>query len=244
MRKLIFVLWLAFGAPTAWATEADGYGIQMVRIAPGHFEMGASAGEKSERPAHQVAIGYAFEIGLTEVTQGQWQAVMGDNPSQFSQCGADCPVESVNWADALRFIKRLNQKTGKHYRLPSEAEWEYACRAGGHGEYCGGNEVGPLAWTSVNSGASINQVATRKPNAWGLYDMSGNVWEWVQDTYHPNYQGAPDDGSAWEAGGSQRVLRGGSWYFVQQYARATSRGYIDPTSKLRNIGFRLARTLP
>ena len=192
---------------------------------------------------------YAFEIGKTEVTQGLWKAIMVENPSKFSQCGDDCPVENVSWNDAIRFIKRLNKKTGKEYRLASEAEWEYACRAGGNDEFCGGNEAGKLAWYKSNSGDETSSVAGKLPNAWGLYDMSGNVSEWVQDCYQESFQGAPADGEAWEAGNcSNRIIRGGSCNHEPRPASkpllvASKRLFNGIDAKFSTIGFRLARTL-
>lgn len=181
-------------------------------------------------------IGQSFAIGKTEVTQGQWKAIMGNNPSHFSGglfskgCGDNCPVEKVSWNDAKKFIQKLNAKTGKQYRLPSEAEWEYACRAGGQQEYCGSDNVGSVAWYSDNSGGTTHPVALKQPNAYGLYDMSGNVWEWVEDCY---------DGDC-----AKRVLRGGSWCYVPQDSRATKRSRGEPACRNYVYGFRLARMLP
>jgi formylglycine-generating enzyme required for sulfatase activity len=174
--------------------------------------------------------GRNYEMGKTEVTQGQWKRVMGENPSSFNKCGDDCPVEQVSWTDVKLYIKRLNKKTGQEYRLPSEAEWEYACLAGNQTTYCGGNNVDKVAWTKDNSGGETSSVAGKQPNAWGLYDMSGNVEEWVEDYY---------DGD-----NKDRVLRGGSWYFSPQFARAAYRNLNDPAERYNYFGFRLARTLP
>lgn len=215
----------------------------MVSIAAGSFLMGSNNGDPDEKPAHRVTISYVFEIGKTEVTQGQWRAVMGENPSQFNRCGDDCPVEQVSWDEVQSFIKRLNMKTGKAYRLPSEAEWEYACRAGGNDEYCGGNDVASLTWFKDNSGGKTMPVAKKTPNAWGLYDMSGNVYEWVQDDYHSTYKGAPTDGSAWIGGGKHKVLRGGSWDSIAEKLRAANRADLSPSRRGGYDGFRLARTL-
>ena len=197
--------------PTAAEIQLVG---EMIRIPGGSFQMGSNAAEadEDEQPVHTVAIA-PFWLGKYEVTQGQWQAVMGGNPSYHKDCGADCPVEQVNWDEVQEFINRLNQQTGGNYRLPSEAEWEYACRSGGQDEkYCGGNDPEALAWYRDNSGGKTHPVGGKRANGLGLHDMSGNVWEWVSDCRNANYQGAPVDGSAWLSGDCrQRLERGGSW---------------------------------
>lgn len=209
--------------------------------------MGSDKGELNEMPVHRVTIKYAFALGKTEVTQGQWKAVMGNNPSKFGNCGDNCPVEQVSWDDAQEFIEKLNEQTGKQYRLPSEAEWEYACRAGGRHTYCGSDDpdsagwYGGLATPAGNSGKSTNPVATRQANAWGLYDMSGNVWEWVEDVYYDSYRDAPADGSARQGDSLLRIPRGGSWSYLQPAAK---RGGSESDFRYSTIGFRLARTLP
>jgi formylglycine-generating enzyme required for sulfatase activity len=219
---------------------------EMVVIPAGSFDMGSNK-DASEQPVHRVTIARAFAIGRTEVTQGQWKAVMGNNPSKFDACGDNCPVEQVSWDDAQAFIEKLNAKTGRQYRLPTEAEWEYACRAGARQEYCGGDKPDSIAWHGAlatpvgNSDKTTNPVATRAANAWGLYDMSGNVWEWVEDSYHDNYNGAPADGSAWQGDGTLRVPRGGSWSYAQHAAK---RSGSEPDFRFGTIGFRLARSLP
>jgi formylglycine-generating enzyme required for sulfatase activity len=223
---------------------------EMVAIPPGSFDMGSTNGDSDEKPQHRVSIAQAFALGKTEVTQGQWKAIMGSNPSRFTQCGDNCPVERVSWNDAQEFIRKLNAQTGKQYRLPSEAEWEYACRAGQQTKYCGSDDLGSVAWYGAyadpvgNSAKSTNPVASRQANAWGLYDMSGNVWEWVEDSHHDSYNGAPADGSAWQGDGAKRVLRGGSWLNIPQFARAACRFRNEPAIRLDGIGFRLARMLP
>ncbi|MBK7000404.1 MAG: SUMF1/EgtB/PvdO family nonheme iron enzyme [Rhodoferax sp.] len=233
-------------APVAPATNppSEDFGIRMVRIPAGSFEMGSNDGDSDEKPVHRVSV-RAFELGATEVTQGQWRAVMGSNPSNFKDCGNDCPVEMVSWDDVQEFIKKLNQKTGKQYRLPSEAEWEYACRAGGRHQYCGSDDLDAVAWYSNNSGNKTQPVGKKQANAWGLYDMTGNVWEWVQDCWNESYSGAPTDGSAWMSGNcGLRAVRGGSWSNLPRNARAANR-YWDVTANRDNsFGLRLARMLP
>lgn len=221
---------------------------EMVELPVGSFDMGSNKGGPEEKPMHGVTIAKPFAIGKTEITQEQWRAVMGNNPSYFASCGDTCPVEQVSWDDTQEFIKKLNAKTGKQYRLPSEAEWEYACRAGKQQEYCGSDNADNVSWNSFNSGSFLfnkpHPVAAKQANDCGLYDMSGNVWEWVEDTYHDNYNGAPVDGSAWLDGSSKRVLRGGSWGYDQEFGRAAARSKFGAAFRYYSYGFRVARTLP
>jgi formylglycine-generating enzyme required for sulfatase activity len=218
---------------------------EMVVIPGGSFVMGADK-NTDEKPPHPVTL-RTFLMGKTEVTQSQWQAVMGSNPSRFGQCGNDCPVEQVSWNDAQEFIGKLNQKTGLAYRLPSEAEWEYAARAGSATDWSHGNDESRLAdfaWFSANSGAKAQPVAQKRPNAFSLYDMHGNVWEWVQDCWQDSYRGAPADGSAWSVGCSsnKRVLRGGSWDYNPANLRSAYRSWNTPGNRNYFSGLRLART--
>lgn len=238
------------GVATPIAERMEKFGITMVELPTGLFTMGCRAGrdkscEADEKPAHVVSV-HSFEIGKTEVTQGQWKAVMGSAPSalRFKECGDNCPVEGVSFDDIQTFIQTLNAQTGKIYRLPSEAEWEYACRAGKDTNYCGGNDVGRVAWYGYEkSGATTHPVAGKQANAWGLYDMSGNVWERVQDDYHDDYKGAPGDGSVWHgATTGWHVLRGGAWFVDARETRAARRSFGLPTYQLGFGGFRLART--
>lgn len=216
---------------------------EMLAIPPGSFDMGSNSGDAVERPMHRVSISRSFALGKTEVTQAQWRAVMGNNPSKFKGCGDDCPVEKVSWDDAQAFIQKLNAKTGKQYRLPSEAEWEYACRAGGRLEYCGSDNLATVAWPLAND-LTTKPVAGKQANAFGLFDMSGNVWEWLQDSYHGNYVGAPTDGSPWQGGDSKRVLRGRSWYYHPRLLPVVDRVGDTPAGRSEYVGFRLARMLP
>jgi formylglycine-generating enzyme required for sulfatase activity len=221
-----------------------GFSIPMVQITAGEFWMGSDETDmqafKDEKPRHSVKVP-AFKLGKTEVTQGQWRAVMGFNPSRFKQCGDNCPVETVSWNEVQAFIKTLNEKTGGHYRLPTEAEWEYAGRAGLDARYCGGDDADAVAWHDGNSDGTTHPVGSKQPNAFGLYDMSGNVWEWVQDCYHASYQGAPDDGSAWGGGAEcrSRVLRGGAFNHGQLRVRCAYRNRSDPGNRYYYGGFRV-----
>jgi formylglycine-generating enzyme required for sulfatase activity len=202
---------------------------------------------KSEKPFRSVKIGKPFYLLTAPVTQGQWRQVMGDNPSSFKECGDDCPVEMVSWEDAQRFITRLNQMEGSAgYRLPSEAEWEYAARAGSESEFFFGNDaarLGEFAWFSSNSGNRPHPIALKKANPWGLYDMTGNVWEWMEDDWHAGYDDAPADGSARVEmkRSPARVVRGGGWGVAARYCRSSARYYGSPASRTSHVGFRLVR---
>ena len=181
-------------------------------IPAGEFRMGSAGGNDDERPVHAVRISRPYALSKYEVTQAEWEAVMGSNPSGFAECGPSCPVEQVSWDNAQEFIGRLNARAGGvRYRLPTEAEWEYAARAGTSGDRYGNLDA--IAWYDGNSGGRTHPVGQKAPNAWGLHDMHGNVGEWVEDCWHDSYVGAPANGMAWTAGGDcrGRVLRGGSW---------------------------------
>ena len=225
--------------------------LPVVLVEGGSFTMGCKSERDSvcdddEKPAHQVSLP-SFEIGRHEVTQALWEAVMGDNPSKFEGCPR-CPVERVRWDDVQRFLMELSTLTGKRYRLPTEAEWEYAARGGQQGRgyaYAGSNDPGAVAWYRENSDRRTHPVEGRQPNELGLHDMSGNVREWVQDCWNDSFAGAPGDGRAWEAGDCNvRVVRGGSWFdLLPGYLRCANR-FFNPTSDDDNhLGFRVARTL-
>ncbi|MGC9975903.1 MAG: formylglycine-generating enzyme family protein [Syntrophales bacterium] len=221
-------------------------GAEFVLIPAGTFTMGDSS------DAYKVKISRPFYMQTTEVTQVQWQKVMGSNPSHFTECGGDCPVEQVSWNDVQDFIGKLNRQEGTDkYRLPTEAEWEYAARSGGKQETYAGtsseSELGNYAWYDANSGGKTHPVGQKSPNGLGLYDMSGNVWEWVLDWYG-GYQSRTFSSflrvtdPKGPSSGSQRVLRGGSWYNGASYCRAAFRRYYTPAIRGSNLGFRLART--
>ena len=199
-------------------------------------------GENDERPQHSVNI-QTFAIGKYEVTQEQWYAVMGNNPSTSK--GRTLPVENVSWDDAQLFVQKLSEKTGKKYRLPTEAEWEYAARGGSTTTYPWGNsdaELHVYAWFNAIAKAT-NPVGFKKPNQFGLNDMIGNVWEWTQDCWNPNYKGAPTNGTAWISGDcSQRIFRGGSWKIKESsYLRSAYRTKNSNTLKDQTLGLRVAR---
>lgn len=228
---------------TADETEDD-----MVYIKGGCFDMGDifGDGEDDEKPVHTVCVG-DFYLAKTEVTQKQWTDIMGHNPSKF-KCG-DCPVERVSWNNVQDFIKKLNKATGMNYRLPTEAEWEYAARNGGGKEKWAGtdrkSELDEYAWYYNNSPKTgTHAVAGKEPNGLGLYDMMGNVWEWCSDLYDRYYyENSPAKDPQGPSDGSSRVLRGGGWKSKPDHLRTVDRNDFIPTSKkFANIGFRLART--
>ena len=219
-------------------TNADN--MEFVYVPEGSFTMGSANGDADEKPVHEVTIRHSFYIGKYEVTQVQWQMLTGNNPSSFKSCGDNCPVDSVTWDEAQKFIAQLNHlQDGYFYRLPTEAEWEYACRAGTTTDYAG--DVKEMAWFAANSNERTHAVGLKQTNAWGVADMHGNVWEWCEDWYHETYYGAPTDGSAWLKGGDQkyRVLRGGSWNNDANNLRSAYRDNIVPTNKNDLNGFRV-----
>ena len=219
----------------------------MVFVKGGCFDMGDifGTGASDEKPVHTVCVG-DFYLGKTEVTQKQWEDVTGSNPSKF-QCG-DCPVERVSWNNVQDFIKKLNEKTGMNYRLPTEAEWEYAARSGGWKEQWAGTndkeEIGEHTWYGFTAEGRTHAVAEKTPNGIGLYDMMGNVWEWCSDRYNKKYyETDPSKDPQGPSEGKTRVLRGGGWRSKDKGLRTTDRNYFIPTSKkFSDIGFRLART--
>ena len=230
-------------------------GMEFVLIQPGKFMMGSPEDEPGRftgEKLHAVNLTNPFYLQTTEVTQAQWQALMGKNPASQKRCGDNCPVEQVSWDDVQKFIQKLNQKEGTNkYRLPTEAEWEYACRAGSTTAFpnggitelnCGRDpNLDPTGWYCGNSNNMIQPVARKKPNAWGLYDMLGNVQEWCQDLF-----GAyPDDEVIDPKGpkkGSYRAMRGGTWYSPARDTRCASRFGSPARYRFRHIGFRLCMT--
>jgi formylglycine-generating enzyme required for sulfatase activity len=216
---------------------------EFIQVSGGSFQMGANDCGENAKPVHEVKLDN-FHIGRYPVTQKQWLSVMGNNPSKF-QSGENHPVERVNWHDAQQFITRLNQLTGKQYRLPTEAEWEYAARSGGKKfTWSGTNsarELEEYTWFNVNSGGTTHTVGLKKPNSLGIYDMSGNVWEWCSDWYDEGYyRHSAISNPPGASSGQYRLLRGGSWYNVDVDARAASRNWVDPVLRHDRNGFRLA----
>ncbi len=217
--------------------------IEMVFVKGGCFQMGDTFGDGygDEKPIHEVCVG-DFYIGKFPVTQKQWQKVMGNKPSYFK--GDELPVEQVSWDDVQEFITKLNRQTGKAYRLPTEAEWEYAARSGGKAEkWAGANiesELSDYAWGYENSGRKTHPVGQKKPNGLGLYDMAGNVCEWVQDWYDKDYyKKSPKGNPKGPKKGTVKALRGGSRFGKPQTMRTTDRFWNEPTERLYCFGFRL-----
>jgi formylglycine-generating enzyme required for sulfatase activity len=221
-------------------------GMKLAYIQPGEFQMGSND-QDNEKPIHTVTITKGYFMGIYEVTQEQYQKVMGINPSAFK--GSNLPVENVSWNDAVDFCKKLSQKEGKTYRLPTEAEWEYTCRAGTTTKFSFGDDesqLGDYAWYQQNSGYKTHPVGEKKPNAWGLYDMQGNVWEWCLDWYAKNwYSKGPAENPLNERYGDKwgRVLRGGSWFFISSFCRVSFRGYYGPYGRSHFFGFRVVLDL-
>ena len=222
----------------------NGVTFEMVYVEGGTFTMGATSEQGSdaysyEKPAHSVRLSNYY-IGQTEVTQALWKAVMGNNPSNFK--GDNLPVEQVSWNDCQEFVRKLNRLTGKNFRLPTEAEWEYAARGGNKScgyKYSGGNNLGEVAWYYDNSGSTTHPVATKSPNELGLYDMSGNVWEWCQDWYG-DYSSSTQTNPTGPYNGSYRVYRGGSWGNNAWSCRVSGRlSDINPDYRFYHLGFRL-----
>lgn len=266
--------------PTPELAYQNEIGMEFVLIPAGEFEMGSPSGEferdEDEGPVHKVRISRPFYMGRYEVTQAQWKTIMDNNPSYFNQCGL-CPVEQVNWWEAIAYANTLSEKEGletcyyrlsgckgkpgegmacksirfkgldcKGYRLPTEAEWEYAARAGSKTRYFFGDserDLDQYAWYEDNSGGKTHEVGQLKPNAWGLYDMHGNVWELVWNWYanrYPSRKSLTDP--LGPSLGENRVGRGGSWDFSAKYCRSAVRGYVVPNEPVDFVGFRLART--
>jgi len=210
-------------------------------IPKGNFTMGDEKGYGNEKPVHEVIISNSFEMGKYEVTQKQWRAVMITNPSYFK--GEDLPVEQVSWDDVQEFIKEVNKRSDKYmYRLPTEAEWEYACRAGSTGDYAGTGNLDDMGWYGANFGSTTHVVGKKQPNLWGLYDMHGNVWEWCSDWYGSYPSGTVIDPIG-PPSGSARVYRGGSWYNDATICRSANRNSYAPGRRYDAVGFRLLRTL-
>jgi formylglycine-generating enzyme required for sulfatase activity len=239
MKHLVAAILFFIGTAESAVAQKDLLNHEMIFVEGGTFQMGSDSGDPDEKPLHTVTLS-AFNIGKYEVTQAQWTAVMGDNPSNFRGC-ENCPVEWVSWFDVQRYISKLNIQTGKNYRLPTEAEWEYAAKGGKSSKgynYSGSNDLNSVAWNKDNSGSKTHAVGGKQANELGVYDMTGNVWEWCSDwygTYSSNSETNPKGASE----GQYRVLRGGSWSNYADYCRTADRIRNDPDHRTYNNGFRL-----
>lgn len=240
-------------SPTAGKTFRDklkdgSLGPEMVQIPAGTFQMGSNDGDGDEKPVHTVSV-KSFALGKYEVTFEEYdkfcEATGREKPSDSGWGRGKRPVVNVNWNDAKAYVKWLSEQTGKDYRLPTEAQWEYGCRAGSTGKYSFGdnvNQLGNYGWYDSNSGSKTHPVGEKQPNKFGLYDMHGNVWEWLEDTWHSDYNGAPSDGSAWMSGDSNlHLLRGGSWFSNDYGLRCAYRGRNNTTNGFDVRGFRFSR---
>ena len=222
--------------------------VEMVYVRGGCYHMGDifddPEGGSEEKPVHEVCVD-SFYLGKYEVTQGQWQSVMGSNPSSDKICGVNCPVDNVSWSDVQDFVLRLNSSSGgRAYRLPTEAEWEYAARSGGKMEkYSGGNDVASVAWYNENSGGNSHPVGKKASNGLGLYDMSGSVWEWTNDWYESDYYShSPRTNPAGPGAGVGRVVRGGCRTGEEYNMRTTRRTAYMPDVRKSALGFRLLKS--
>ena len=241
-------------------------GVEFVEIGPGCFRMGSTEGAggdalgrvcslfglpwgkrpsaTDEMPVRWVELPRGFFIARTEVTNEQYERFDSEHERSGSSPGDGTPVVDVSWEDAQRYCAWLSRRSGREIRLPSEAEWECACRAGSAAEYTYGDGeegLGEYAWFAGNSGNGAREVGSRRPNAWGLFDLHGNVWEWCEDQWHDSYDGAPSDGSPWVDGGSSlRVFRGGCWVSIARLCRSANRFRYDPGYRYSYLGFRPA----
>jgi formylglycine-generating enzyme required for sulfatase activity len=217
--------------------------LEMIAIPGGSFWMGSpdEVGHGDERPRHQVTIA-PFWMSKYPITQAQYQAIAGKNPSNFTEKGEQKPVEKVSWWEAIAFCEKLGEKGDRVFRLPSEAEWEYACRAGTETPFYFGEEISVEQVNHDSHYMQTTDVGNFPANSFGLYDMHGNVWEWCADHWHENYKGAPTDGSAWltKDKNTSRLLRGGSWDVDPDYCRSAFRFNLSPDGQFNGFGFRVA----
>ena len=251
VKILLFVIVVSFTAGNIYAAESARNGaafkdpitgMEFVFVKGGCYQMGDVFGDgrSNEKPLHEVCVD-DFYIGKYKVTQAQWRAIMGNNTSASMKCGDNCPVEVAPWSATDDFINKLNKVDSSKYRLPTEAEWEYAARSGGKKEkYSGGNDVDKVAWHIFNSKGTIHPVGVKEPNGLGIYDMSGNVWERCQDWYDENYySNSPKNNPTGPDKGTAHVVRGGSWGNSPWLTRSSFRGRVYPDVMANTDGFRL-----
>ena len=231
---------MASGSNTISISVKNGISIEMVKVEAGTFMMGATSDYDDEKPVHQVTLTNDYYMGKYEVTQALWEAVMGSNPSKYK--GDNLPVEMVSWNDCQEFISKLNSMTGRKFRLPTEAEWEYAARGGKKSrgyQYSGNSNISDVAWYGGNSGSKTHPVGTKQANELGIYDMSGNVYEWCLDWYG-SYSSSSQTNPTGADSGSKRVYRGGSWYENAWSCRLSNRYFNTPDFRIDDLGLRLA----
>jgi len=247
-RKCLFCVCLVLGCASAFGGDAPKpgevvagvSGIKFAFIPAGELEMGSPAEEKGREPEevlHRVKISRPFRMGVTEVTQAQWRAVMGQRRGSFE--GDSLPAAEVTWQDAVTFCVKLSDIEKKKCRLPTEAEWEYACRAGSSKRFSVGEELSALGWYDDNAEEKPHPVAQKRPNAWGLHDMHGNVAEWCSDFYQAPYAATAATDPAGAQQGTSRVVRGGSWSAFERGCRCASRGNANPAHQMKTVGFRV-----
>ena len=239
MKNLILIVLFVIGILDTTVAQTALLRYEMIFVEGGTFQMGSSSGDSDEKPVHSVTLS-GFNIGKYEVTQAQWKAVMGNNPSSFTGCD-DCPVDNVSWNDVQQYISKLNSQTGKNYRLPTEAEWEFSARGGKSSKgytYSGSNDLNSVAWNSDNSGSKTHAVGGKQANELGIYDMTGNVWEWCSDGYG-NYNSYSETNPTGASSGQTRVLRGGGWINRANYCRTADRNRFNPDGRSSLSGFRL-----
>jgi len=259
MRKTVILLMFLLIQPVV-AIESSSTGDNFVRIEGGTFQMGSNNGNDDEKPVHIVTV-KSFSMGKYPVTQKEWTEIMGNNLCHFK--GENLPVENVSWHEAVEYCNKRSLKEGlspvysgsgdnitcdwnaNGYRLPTEAEWEYAAKGGNKDkilfEYSGSNSMEAVAWYDKNSEGSTHPVGTKEPNSLGLYDMSGNVWEWCWDWYR-SYSSQDQKDPKGALSGSHRVMRGGSWRYEGRYLRSSYRGFVIPSRRYSYFGFRLVRS--
>lgn len=246
--KKIYVTWLLAAFVSVLSCRPEYPRIEMVEIESGTFVMGSDDqdSDPDEKPLHEVDI-EAFRIGRYEVTQQQWRAVTGNNPSFFK--GDDLPVECVSWQEVQIFIDKLNRQTGRRFRLPTEAEWEYAARGGCNNDvytYAGSDDIGSVAWFAENAGNCTHTVGSKLPNRFGLYDISGNVNEWCADSYDSMAyarRSTATTAASDDVISGERVFRGGGWYSVRCHVRTANRNHASAEIRDRSLGFRLAEDI-
>jgi len=243
LKKFGLITCLLFSVVFCTAQEVSP---EMVFVKGGKFRMGSNRGGNDERPVHDVYLD-DFYIGKYEVTQAQWYSILDKDPSDRYFAGCDsCPVERVTWFHVQEYIEKLNEKTGLNYRLPTEAEWEYAARGGvlSRGDkYSGSNSLDSIAWYDANSANEAHPIGRKKPNELGIFDMSGNIYEWCSDWYSPDYYRVSEkENPAGPPEGIKRVIRGGSWFFDRSGLRVAEREGGNPDFRYGYVGFRLCRS--